>query len=782
MVTVRVESDDPSDVGKSFAGTKISKPKKSKKSGSRSRRLRRLSRIAVRVESDAAEDIGKSFAGSKITQVKKSSSREVIPKKIQFQEKARKLFQEVQKGQFLGASQKQTFRKVPEALKIISLNRTEKEQTDFLARTKQTQTPKQIEQFKLMSSSQTKAGRVLRELTPFLNKDSQETYSKIARGKRIGGNDLVNIVLDVVAIVPAAGLTFRGLGKFSKVVLRTFKLGKSSKRRPISIKVIPKSKAKIIADTTASIIKDVGATKRVTEAGKEFFDVNEKFLNSTAKKVGLKNDKDLYNNYISAIGSKTKDGRFRSDDITNFLGIDYFKKETVKNGQIEFNTFLKASGLNQSEINKVINNLENFRKARQFGQLFGFVKTEVSSERLAQNLIKAGVGKKKAVGLAGAREGISTLLQEGFIQGYELTPADFALAVFSGVTGSIFFSKTKLKDIKPKDLEKSRNKMTEALFKKLSDNRKSRYLTKLIKANSKKLDGTVLNTNQIKTVKTALNKSDKDKLVKSYVKQTIIDSRGKIPRKRARILLRDPIANILDPFELVGDGIVELTDRVSAKIRRKLSIKKSKLKKAKVRVISISKAKALSKAKSLSKAKALSKTKGISKAKVISKAKPVLKTKVPTKTKIITKVATKTKSKTKVKAVTKTKTKTKIKTKSIIFPIFSLPKRKLKKGEVLIVQSKAKLGKKVVGTITAALPLKEAIDKGIREITIGRFPLARSISFKVVGVKKVRDTGKGSLKGFKRKTGKNPLVQEFVQINPLSTRIERLALLKKKRL
>ena len=86
-----------------------------------------------------------------------------------------------------------------------------------------------------------------------------------------------------------------------------------------------------------------------------------------------------------------------------------------------------------------------------------------------------------------------------------------------------------------------------------------------------------------------------------------------------------------------------------------------------------------------------------------------------------------------------------------------------------------------MGTITSALPLREAIDKGIKEITVGRFPLARSISFKVVGVKKVKDTGKGSLKGFKRKVGKNPLVQEFVQINPLSTSVEKKAFQKKRK-
>ena len=86
-----------------------------------------------------------------------------------------------------------------------------------------------------------------------------------------------------------------------------------------------------------------------------------------------------------------------------------------------------------------------------------------------------------------------------------------------------------------------------------------------------------------------------------------------------------------------------------------------------------------------------------------------------------------------------------------------------------------------MGTITKALPFKQAIDQGIKESTVGRFPLARSISFKIVGVKKIKDIGKGSLKGFKRKVGKNPRVQEFVQMNPLGTKRERDALQRARR-
>ena len=783
MVTIRVESDSPSDVGKSFGGTKITAPRKSKSSSSSAKRRRRAEAQKIRdtIAKQIAEAAAIVVAEAKKKAIKRNKAKtleEVFKTSkptISVSEKAQQ-----QSKTFFQDRVRQRNNRIPEALRFNASRKTPQEEVRQKALTGQTQTPTQIKQFKSLTSVQTKSGRILKELTPFLNTESQQTYKRLRKGLSPSGKDIVNIALDLITLVPGSGFVIKGVGNVVKAGARALKIGGSSKIIAIPVTIIPRAKSKIIRDTAGSIIRDIGATQRVTEAAKEFFDVDENFLKSSAKTLGLKDEKDLYNNYISVIGAKTKDGRFRTDDITNFLGVDYFKKSTVKAGQREFNDFLRGNGLSQTQANKIISNLEQFRKARQFGQLFGFVKTEVSSERLAQTLLKRGVGKKTAVGIAGAREGLSTVLQEGFIQGYTLTPADFALAVFSGVTGSIFFSKTKLKDIKPKDLDKSRNKMTNAIFKKLSDNRKSRYLTKLIKANSVKVDGSKLSTSQIKTVKIALDKTDKDKLVKSYVKQSIVDARGKIPRKKAKILLRDPIANIIDPFEIVGDSIVELTDRVSAKVRKKLSIRKSKLKKGKV------KAKVLTRSKSITKAKTSVKAKGISKATTKTRPKPITKTKpkiaTRTKTKTKTKVATKSKTKTKTRVVTKSKTKTKTKTKIIEFPIFKFPKQKLKKGEVFVLQAKAKLGAKVVGTITSALPLREAIDRGVKEITVGRFPLARSISFKVVGVKKVKDTGRGSLKGFKRKVGKNPLVQEFVQINPLGTKRERLALQKKKRL
>ena len=76
---------------------------------------------------------------------------------------------------------------------------------------------------------------------------------------------------------------------------------------------------------------------------------------------------------------------------------------------------------------------------------------------------------------------------------YNLNPSDFALAIILGASGSIFFSKQKLKYIKLKDLNEAQNKNTDKIIKKLSPNRKNRYLTKLIKANSKKTDGYKLN-------------------------------------------------------------------------------------------------------------------------------------------------------------------------------------------------------------------------------------------------------------------------------------------------
>ena len=108
---------------------------------------------------------------------------------------------------------------------------------------------------------------------------------------------------------------------------------------------------------------------------------------------------------------------------------------------------------------------------------------------------------------------------------------------------------------------------------------------------------------------------------------------------------------------------------------------------------------------------------------------------------------------------------------------FKLPK--LKKGSlrtyVVIVKVKNKLKQ-----FKAKLFRDQAIDRGRRAITVD-FPLSRSFSIRIVGQKKGKDTGAGSLRGLRKRKGKNPLVQDFVQVNPLETKLERKALLKAKK-
>ena len=137
------------------------------------------------------------------------------------------------------------------------------------------------------------------------------------------------------------------------------------------------------------------------------------------------------------------------------------------------------------------------------------VKIEISSEKLAQKFLGAGLQKSRAVGLAGVREGLAVLGSNFFVQGYDLTPGDFALAAIGGYRGSIFFSKQRLPDLKPKDLVSVQKKLTSKALKLLTKKQKEKFAKKLIKKQSAELTKNQLDSLVKKLSKEAIAYTDK---------------------------------------------------------------------------------------------------------------------------------------------------------------------------------------------------------------------------------------------------------------------------------
>lgn len=584
-----------------------------------------------------------------------------------------------------------------------------------------------------------KIAYTVKEFLPIVNEDSQKTWKKVFNGEKLQNDDYANLLFDVVAFAPGVGgLAGKGLKAGSNLI----KFGGRSKK--LSLISNPSKKttfqnSKRLLSFGTSIIKDVGFGKRAFESAKEFYSVDEHKLSQTAKSLGFSGQKELYQTYISTISNKTSNGKWQTDDFTNFIGVDHYNKNSVKQGQKEFLETLKLQGLSPQKALSVIAELEKTRSARVVGQLLGAVRIETSSEKLGRAFIKQGVSKGKAVGIAGAREGISSVATETYLQGGEIKTGDLALAlgfaIVGGYKGSQFFSKQVSKtDVK--SINAARNKLTNKIYSKLSETKKNKYLNKVLDKAGKGLSVTD-RTN----IKNKLTKSNKETIIKGYVKKSFAKASSKKLEVKDKLLIRDPIANILDPFEPVGDFIVDMQEKffkksIHKKARGVKGIKKVSVKKAKIKSkgvgLSSSNSKSTTKTKSNSSSNSNSNSNSNTKTKVNSKTK--------TKTKSKTKVSSKTKTKTKVNS--KTNTKTKVKT----IPVPVLPKKVKTNNKTIPVYDIVKTinGKKVV--IKSKVPK----NKALKELSVN---LAKSKKYKLahlipVGKTSTKDTDKPNLKGF----------------------------------
>ena len=101
---------------------------------------------------------------------------------------------------------------------------------------------------------------------------------------------------------------------------------------------------------------------------------------------------------------------------------------------------------------------------------------------------------------------------------------------------------------------------------------------------------------------------------------------------------------------------------------------------------------------------------------------------------------------------------------------------KLKRGTHLTIIPFARVGNRVVRLRKSPIPIKKGIDLAKKETTVGKYPLAQSIGWRIVGTTKAKDLGRGNLKNYRKKRGKDPLVQEYVPIRKLSTLREKKAI------
>ena len=542
---------------------------------------------------------------------------------------------------------------------------------------------------------------IIKEFLPIVNDASQRAYKKLFKfDTNLTGTELANVVFDVLTIAEL-GTRKKKTSSPNDSPLQTARI---TPKVVNFVKTKTKTTLQGLMKTITTIIVDVGYGVRAYQSSQRYYNVDNSYLdtviNNTALKDNFKNNNDLYADYMATVNNQTKffDKKVDVEDYTKLIGLDFATKKKIDAAQSEYMKFLRDSGLSMSDAQRVVRELENKRKARLFGQVVGAVRTEYASEALAQRLLKNGVSKKLAVGTAGAREGLSVLAQEGYIQKGDINAFDIAMAVFFGASGSIYFSKQKILNLPKPKIDKATKSIAGKMVNKLSGPKKKKYIdkviTKVLKDNSIKPTPKVINGYYNK-----LSKKDKDKYLKEYVIKIIQKNRmAKKKRTTELKLIRDPIANIIDPFEIAGDVLFDLGE----KIRRKLNIKKvKKIKRTKI--------------KSLSKstlAKSQPKLPGKTKPKLPGKTKPKLpgktKPKLPGKTKPKPQTKIKPKTKPKLPGKTKPKPQTKVPTRSIPFPSLDFPKSKSAAKPYVVYQVKYNVGKKVF-TKTAKLTKYRAI-------------------------------------------------------------------------
>jgi len=307
----------------------------------------------------------------------------------------------------------------------------------------------------------------VKEFFPFVNKNSQSGYKKIFTGDfKLNKAEIANVVFDTLTILAS----IKPKKKPSKIIESNVKARVGIVAIKSVFKVLKKQPTLIfkgLVNTFTTIGRDVGVASRAYNSAQEYYQVDNKLLKKVIQNTELKNvldnkgnkfyktENDLYQDYIGTINKQTKffDKNINVEDYTKLIGLDFATEKKIIQGQKEFKKELINNGLNTKLATKIISELENKRKARLFGQVVGAIKTEYSSEKLAQQLLKKGATKKIAVGIGGAREGLSILAQEGFIQEGDINAFDITMAVFFGASGCIYFSKSVSKKLKDKELE-----------------------------------------------------------------------------------------------------------------------------------------------------------------------------------------------------------------------------------------------------------------------------------------------------------------------------------------
>ena len=556
---------------------------------------------------------------------------------------------------------------------------------------------------------------------------SQETKNKFKNSvKNLSTKEKFSIIADSLGLL---GVTKGGVllikGGLKKFGIK--KIGGNIVNKPIGI-------VKQSLMFSGSIINNAGLGQRAYESSQKFFNVNNKFLTSKAKELGFTGAEQLYKDYLNVVQSKFKDKTIKLEDLGGFLGVDTAGRNSILKAQKQYQKFLKDKGLKTSEINEIIANLESKRRSRVYGQIIGAIGIEVSSERLADKLIKGGLKKSDAIGTAAVRETAAVLAQEGFVQQNNITPQDMFGAVLLGSSFLVspdvskFFSKAKYKKLNKKDLEKATNKVANKLNKDIKKGKRVQYALKSLKSQGLK------DMTKGKLLK-EFNAKEINDLSKNYIKNQLAKNRSrKVSKITEKKMLRDPIANILDIYEYPGDLIYNYSQELKKKV---LKLKPIKRKKVKSLVVT----KTASKTKTSNKAtsKAVSKTKTKAKSKVKTKAKA--KTKTKAKTKISTKSKTKSKAKTKTKAKAKTKTKAKSKVKTIPLPTLKLPEqKKIKQKGLNIAYSLRYIKNGQTKVLKINLPKFKAIQRAIKEARakgLGRVQIIPTAGTKNKDIKKV---------------------------------------------
>jgi len=610
------------------------------------------------------------------------------------------------------------------------------------------------------------------DIIPLVNDDARSGIKKFLRNEKLTTREKIQISLDAVTVGAAALLlTRRGSGAAAAggtVITRnrilTALFGNSAKQSSNSVikknfnkvvdkiikasrndKGIPKRSLLIAPRFLSSVAVSVGAVGRIQQSAEELYQIDNNFLDQQAKKVGVENNRKLLNVYTGFVNEELKDSKLSVGDVTNFIGVSAASRKTISKAQKEFEKYLEQQGISKANRLKILAQIEGKRKSLVISEILGALKTEIDSEKLARKLIEKGSSKTVSVGTAGIREGIAILGQQAYIQDYEVSTGDFLLALLGAPT-SVWFSKSKFKKIKDKDLNKGLNTISKNIYNKANPTQK----TKITRKGALKLkdvaSNDISNTQLAKNIN-KLSQKEKSQLGEQYIKYKIFSRRKQMNAKKAKTLLRDPVANVLDPFEYPGELILDTKEAIVRRIARKIGIEvkpKSNLKK--VRGLSVAKSTSKSKGKATSKSKSRvaskTKAKGKSQAKATSKTKGKSKTKSKTKTKAKSKTKSKSKTKTKTKTKAKSKTKSKAKTKVKTITLPKLPKTSVLENRArnhYKIEFKRD-GKKAVSQKDFPLNIALARAKRINQ---------KEVSLLLTSRKKAKDIKKPELKDYK---------------------------------